>query len=365
MDFVPYLQGGTGLAVAPGNPAQLTVDAASLCGKAVAAQKGSIQSLDILPVFSKKCTEAGNPAIDMQFFPTQNDANLALTSGRVQGVMATSVSLAYQGKLAGGKFEVAEGPDYEPELTGTALGKKSELLPAIQAATQAVLESPTYQEINTKWGLPSEHRDHPGRRRAEVAMVTHAMTITKEPQQTAAASDAYSIVKARHPGRWISAAAIVFLGLLLLRSVVTNPNFGWETVGMYIRDVSIVRGIAITLELTAICMVIGIVLGVVLAVMRLSPNPIVRQRPGSTSGSSGHAGARPAPVLGTSSARSTPIGIAVRIPSSRRASSTSSPASRRAARPRPERGRVHGRDRAGRASSRSTRARARRPARSA
>lgn len=155
VDFVPYLQGGTGLAVAPGNPDKLSVDAASLCGKAVAAQKGSIQSLDILPVFSKKCTEAGNPAIDMQFFPTQNDANLALTSGRVQGVMADSVSLAYQGKLAGGKFEVAQGPDYAPELTGTALGKKSALLPAIQAATQAVLESPTYQEINTKWGLPS------------------------------------------------------------------------------------------------------------------------------------------------------------------------------------------------------------------
>ncbi|MBV1780563.1 ABC transporter substrate-binding protein [Paeniglutamicibacter sp. ABSL32-1] len=155
VDFVPYLQGGTGLAVAPGNPEKLSVDAATLCGKAVAAQKGSIQSLDILPAFSKKCTEAGSPAIDMQFFPTQNDANLALTSGRVQGVMADSVSLAYQGKLAGGKFEVAQGPDYEPELTGTALGKKSGLLPAIQAATTAVLESPTYQEINTKWGLPA------------------------------------------------------------------------------------------------------------------------------------------------------------------------------------------------------------------
>lgn len=155
VDFVPYLQGGTGLAVAPGNPEKLSVDAATLCGKAVAAQKGSIQSLDILPAFSKECTEAGNLAIDMQFFPTQNDANLALTSGRVQGVMADSVSLAYQGKLADGKFEVAEGPDYEPELTGTALGKKSELLPAIQAATQAVLESPVYAEINSKWGLPS------------------------------------------------------------------------------------------------------------------------------------------------------------------------------------------------------------------
>ncbi|MDO5745335.1 MAG: transporter substrate-binding domain-containing protein, partial [Micrococcaceae bacterium] len=94
-------------------------------------------------------------AIDMQFFPTQNDANLALTSGRVQGVMADSVSLAYQGGLAGGKFELAEGPDYEPVLTATALGKGSDLLPAIQAATKVVLESPAYGEMNTKWELPA------------------------------------------------------------------------------------------------------------------------------------------------------------------------------------------------------------------
>lgn len=154
VDFVPYLQGGTGLAVAPGNPEQLAVEASTLCGSSIAAQKGSIQSLDILPKFSKECTKAGEPAIDMQFFPTQNDANLALSSGRVQGVIADSVSLAYQGQLAGGKFELADGPDYEPELTGTALDKGSELLPAIQAATAVVLESEAYGQINSKWGLP-------------------------------------------------------------------------------------------------------------------------------------------------------------------------------------------------------------------
>ncbi|GAA5228297.1 amino acid ABC transporter permease [Paeniglutamicibacter antarcticus] len=102
------------------------------------------------------------------------------------------------------------------------------------------------------------------------------MTITAKPTNTHLPADAYSIVKARHPWRWISAAVIVLLGLLLLRSVVSNPNFGWGTVGMYIRDASIVRGIGITLELTAICMLIGIVLGVVLAVMRISANPVVR-----------------------------------------------------------------------------------------
>ncbi len=154
VDFVPYLQGGSGLAVAPGNPDALGVDPDALCGKKIAAQKGSTQSQEILPAFSKTCTDGGKKAIDMQFFPTQNDANLALTSGRVQGVMADSVSLAYQGTLAGGKFELAEGPDYEPVLTATALGKGSDLLPAIQAATKAILESPAYGEMNTKWELP-------------------------------------------------------------------------------------------------------------------------------------------------------------------------------------------------------------------
>jgi polar amino acid transport system permease protein len=57
---------------------------------------------------------------------------------------------------------------------------------------------------------------------------------------------------------------------------MTNPNFGWDVVGLYLRDVSIGRGILVTLGLTAISMAIGIVLGVVFAVMRLSVNPVVR-----------------------------------------------------------------------------------------
>ncbi|MET3174696.1 UNVERIFIED_ORG: polar amino acid transport system permease protein [Arthrobacter sp. UYCu721] len=88
--------------------------------------------------------------------------------------------------------------------------------------------------------------------------------------------DHYTITKARHPGRWVSAAVITALFALMLQSVITNPRFGWTTVGMYLRDVSIVNGIGLTLMLTVICMAIGIVLGVVLAVMRLSQNPVIR-----------------------------------------------------------------------------------------
>lgn len=155
VDFVPYLDNGTGLAVAPGNPLKLAIEGPSLCGQKVAAQKGSIQSMDLIPQLSKKCTEAGKPTVEAQNFPTQTDANLALTSGRVSGVLADSVSLAYQGKLADGRFELAAGVDYDPMPTGTALNKGSELLPAVQAATKAVIESPAFAEINAKWGIPA------------------------------------------------------------------------------------------------------------------------------------------------------------------------------------------------------------------
>ncbi|MFE9309111.1 amino acid ABC transporter permease [Streptomyces sp. NPDC088353] len=85
-----------------------------------------------------------------------------------------------------------------------------------------------------------------------------------------------TVVPKRHPARWLTAVALLLIGAATLRSVFTNPRFGWDVVNAYLRDVSIGRGLAVTLELTAICMVLGVVLGIVLAVMRLSVNPVVR-----------------------------------------------------------------------------------------
>ncbi|HEX4428480.1 MAG TPA: ABC transporter permease subunit [Frankiaceae bacterium] len=82
-------------------------------------------------------------------------------------------------------------------------------------------------------------------------------------------------VPLRHPGRWV-ATALVFIGVgMLVHSVATNPNFHWDVVGKNLFKQVIFEGILRTLELTVIAMVIGIALGIVLAVMRLSPNPIV------------------------------------------------------------------------------------------
>jgi polar amino acid transport system permease protein len=61
----------------------------------------------------------------------------------------------------------------------------------------------------------------------------------------------------------------------LVRSVATNPRFEWGVVGDYLTAAPVLKGLVVTLELTAVSMVVGIALGVVLAVMRLSPNPVV------------------------------------------------------------------------------------------
>jgi polar amino acid transport system permease protein len=86
---------------------------------------------------------------------------------------------------------------------------------------------------------------------------------------------AIEAVPVRHPGRWIAAAIVAVIAVLFIRSVATNPRFEWSVVGDYLFDDRILRGVVTTLELTVIAMAIGVIGGVLMAVMRLSPNPLV------------------------------------------------------------------------------------------
>jgi polar amino acid transport system permease protein len=87
--------------------------------------------------------------------------------------------------------------------------------------------------------------------------------------------EAIRAVAVRHPGRWVAAGIVALYSAALVKSVVTNKRFGWGTVGDYLFDHRIVSGLLVTLELTAIAMLIGVVLGALAAVMRMSPNRLV------------------------------------------------------------------------------------------
>jgi polar amino acid transport system permease protein len=94
--------------------------------------------------------------------------------------------------------------------------------------------------------------------------------------RVAALPERVEVVPLRHPGRWIAAAVVLVLAAALVHSAATNPRFEWGVVGDYLTADVVMRGLLVTLELTVVAMVVGIALGVVLAVMRLSPNPVVK-----------------------------------------------------------------------------------------
>jgi polar amino acid transport system permease protein len=83
-------------------------------------------------------------------------------------------------------------------------------------------------------------------------------------------------VPVRHPGRWVAVAVIAVLVAMLVHMLLTNPKLEWHSVRKYLFSHIILRGVWMTIKLTILSMAIGIVLGIVAAVMRLSANPIVR-----------------------------------------------------------------------------------------
>ena len=74
----------------------------------------------------------------------------------------------------------------------------------------------------------------------------------------------------------MAAIVIVILVVLFLYGAATNEAYGWATYRKYLFDERISRGAWNTIQLTVYSMLLGLVLGVILAVMRLSPNPVFR-----------------------------------------------------------------------------------------
>lgn len=81
----------------------------------------------------------------------------------------------------------------------------------------------------------------------------------------------------KRPGAWsyVGAVVVLFFMAVLLDAVLTNKNFGWPIVAEYLFNPSIINGLFLSLWLMALVMVIGSVLGLILAIMRLSSNRIL------------------------------------------------------------------------------------------
>ncbi|MBZ6103904.1 amino acid ABC transporter permease [Streptomyces olivaceus] len=84
------------------------------------------------------------------------------------------------------------------------------------------------------------------------------------------------IVPQRRLGQWTAAAVVLVLLGLAVNSVLRNDAFQWGVVADYFTSDAVLRGLWLTLWLTAVVMVLGFALGTLLAAFRLSANPVLR-----------------------------------------------------------------------------------------
>jgi polar amino acid transport system substrate-binding protein len=158
VDFVTYFSAGTAFFVkSSGGPTINTLD--DLCGHHVAAEKGTTQA-DDATAQDKKCRDAGKPGVDVQVYPDQSSANLALSSGRADVGMADSPVADYQVKLSGGTFKVT-GQVYGTATYGIALPKGNGMAKPILDALKHLMDDGTYRQILDKWSISSGAIDNP------------------------------------------------------------------------------------------------------------------------------------------------------------------------------------------------------------
>lgn len=144
LSFVDYTYGGFAIAVKKGNPEGITTQK-HLCGLTVSVQKATVQG-DLL--------RAMDCGINVMELPSDLDAQTALRAGKSQAYTADAVVAEYVVATTddGNAFEIVRDPEnpsgFNPVYSGIGMLKsETELIEAVQAALQALIDEGTYQEV--------------------------------------------------------------------------------------------------------------------------------------------------------------------------------------------------------------------------
>ncbi|WP_414629635.1 amino acid ABC transporter permease [Corynebacterium vitaeruminis] len=78
-----------------------------------------------------------------------------------------------------------------------------------------------------------------------------------------------------HPGRWITAAILLLLFLWFIIGAARNEAYHWDVYFQYLFDTRIAAAAGWTIALTVLAMLIGIIGGAIVAVLRMSENPVL------------------------------------------------------------------------------------------
>ncbi len=84
------------------------------------------------------------------------------------------------------------------------------------------------------------------------------------------------VARKRHPWRWVISVAVLILVAQFVHGLATNPGWDWATFAQYFTASSVLSALWTTIELTLWGTVLGFALGVLLAIGRLSNNPVLQ-----------------------------------------------------------------------------------------
>ena len=261
-----------------------SADIADICGKSVSVESGTTEEADA-KTQSAKCTKAGKPAVNVLVFPTQTAANLAAVQRPCAARLRGHAGRRLPGEAVKRHVQDRRRSPTPPVRTVSRIPKNG-LDKAVLAALQELVKNGTYASILAKWGLSGD-RD-PGladedQRGDELQRSNYGLRggyLQVSEERPTGRPDEIKAVPVRRPGRWIAAAIVLVIAASIVRS--DHHRYGTEQgvrvgVGraLPVRLTHPARRSSTTIYMTFLAMLVGIMLGVVAAVMRLSPNPIV------------------------------------------------------------------------------------------
>ena len=89
-------------------------------------------------------------------------------------------------------------------------------------------------------------------------------------------SEPITAVPLRHPWRNVLAVVLILVLALFVYDAAMREQYRWPLVGQYLFDVRIFQAAGVTLALTVLSMLLAVIMGLILAVMRLSENPVLK-----------------------------------------------------------------------------------------
>ncbi len=154
ISFVDYLRSGTQFMTLSSNAAAFPAMTA-LCGKKVAASRGTNLPQQIADWSKANCEASGRPAVIYLGADNNIDARSQLKQGRTDAMAQDSLTIPFIRSQEAGTYATVGAP-FDYVSMGVGVGRDDTALQAkLSQAVQSLIDDGSYAKLLAKWGLPA------------------------------------------------------------------------------------------------------------------------------------------------------------------------------------------------------------------